>query len=98
MGKKVVAEEVVRENLHGLFGSADVRFGLLLGQWSSDKAYLVATVPTPGDESDSSNSSTTDISTQWAIDHAEQVCLLFFMSSPKCSLDVCVRVYVSPMY
>ena len=76
MGRTVIAEESVQEGINGLFKDSTLRYGLLVGQFTSAKTFVLTSVPTPEEEENDKRKGKTSssLSIPWAVEHARQVC------------------------
>ncbi|EDO43376.1 predicted protein [Nematostella vectensis] len=78
MGKSVIAEESVSDYVASLYGARKWQIGLIIGQLTAQRDYIVHLVRTPEQTNEEQNEekrlkSITDVDDNWAIEHAHQV-------------------------
>ncbi|XP_032240881.2 protein odr-4 homolog [Nematostella vectensis] len=78
MGKSVIAEESVSDYVASLYGARKWQIGLIIGQLTAQRDYIVHLVRTPEQTNEEQNEekrlkSIDDVDDNWAIEHAHQV-------------------------
>lgn len=77
MGRTVIIEESVEDYISSLYGSHKWQIGLIIGQLSQQRDYIVHLARTPeqvgNSDRDSKPSAIDDIENSWIIEHAHQV-------------------------
>ncbi|XP_022786884.1 protein odr-4 homolog isoform X2 [Stylophora pistillata] len=77
MGRTVIIEECVENYISSLYGSHKWQIGLIVGQLSSQRDYILHLARTPDQSGNSDGSGETaaldDIENRWIIEHAHQV-------------------------